>query len=592
MAWLASWIFLPSLFVLPPLLFLLFPTGRILGPRWRPVGWLIALGTLAILPAWTLEPGLLGEEPFEEVVNPVGVEGAGGALDAVGSLGWFALAAGIVASAASMVVRLRRARGVERQQLKWVASAAALFAAVCLVTAATLQAEYGAVGQIAVLLAYSAIPLAAGIAILRHRLYDIDLVINRALVYGALTVLLAGAYVGLVLLLGLALSPADQRLGPGDRPLHPGRGGALRAGAQARPGVGRPALLPAPLRRRPHPRALRRPPALPDRPGGPARRADRRRGRDHAAGPRVAVAAGGADGERPAALAWAIWARRRWRWCRRRSCSASWPDADAADRARGLPAADHRDDRPRGGLRVGGRGGRRRACRATRSAGSSSRSASRSPSSGWPTATPTTRSTAAPTSRCRTGPPGSRPGCSSCRSSSGRASRCSCSRPDARRRRGGGRRCTSSCLAPFVGAVVRPSSPASCRVFPGVENPAGRDGRGGDVRRGLNAVGEAVFAPAAVPGRGRLDRGPLPARAAAASGSRSSGSPTRRRSWWSASSPRSWSARSCPRGRRTPSSCSASPGSRRSPSPPASRCCATGSTRSTSSSTARWSTAR
>ena len=207
MAWLASWIFLPSLFVLPPLLFLLFPTGRVLGPRWRPVGWLIALGTLAIVPAWTLPPGPLGEGAFEEVANPVGVEGAGPLLDTVGGLGWFALAAGIVASAASMVVRLRRSRGVERQQLKWVATAAALFAAVCLVTAATLQKEYGEVGEIVVLLSYSAIPVAAGYAILRHRLYDIDLVINRALVYGALTVLLASAYAGLVLLLGLALSP-------------------------------------------------------------------------------------------------------------------------------------------------------------------------------------------------------------------------------------------------------------------------------------------------------------------------------------------------------------------------------------------------
>jgi hypothetical protein len=213
MAWLASWIFLPSLFVLPPLLFLLFPTGRVLGPRWRPVGWLIALGTLAIVPAWTLPPGPLGEGAFEEVANPVGVEGAGPLLDTVGGLGWFALAAGIVASAASMVVRLRRSRGVERQQLKWVATAAALFAAVCLVTAATLQKEYGEVGEIVVLLSYSAIPVAAGYAILRHRLFDIDLVINRALVYGALTATLAGAYLGLVLLLGLALSPVTEGSG-------------------------------------------------------------------------------------------------------------------------------------------------------------------------------------------------------------------------------------------------------------------------------------------------------------------------------------------------------------------------------------------
>ena len=210
MAWLSSWVFLPSLFILPPVLFLLFPTGRFLGPRWRAVGWLIAIGTIAILPAWTLVPGPL-EEPFENVVNPVGVEGAGVALDAVGGLGWFALAAGILASAASMVVRLRRSRGEERRQLKWVASAAALFAAVCLVTAATLEQGAGDVGQVAVLLAYSAIPVSAGYAILRHRLYDIDLVVNRALVYGTLTATLAGAYLGLVLLLGVVLSPLTEQ---------------------------------------------------------------------------------------------------------------------------------------------------------------------------------------------------------------------------------------------------------------------------------------------------------------------------------------------------------------------------------------------
>ena len=261
MAWLASWIFLPSLFVLPPLLFLLFPTGRILGPRWRPVGWLIALGTLAILPAWTLAPGPLGEEPFEEVVNPVGIEGAGALLDAVGGLGWFALAAGIVASAASMVVRLRRSRGVERQQLKWVASAAALFAAVCLGDgrdppggvrrgrsdrgAARLLGD-PARGR----LRHPAPPP------LRHRPgHQPGAGLRRA--DGRL---LAGAYVGLVLLLGLALSPLTERLGPGDRPLDAGGGGAVPAASRARPGPGRPALLPAPLRRRAHARALRRPP--------------------------------------------------------------------------------------------------------------------------------------------------------------------------------------------------------------------------------------------------------------------------------------------------------------------------------------------
>ena len=284
MAWLSSWVFLPSLFILPPLLFLLFPTGRFLGPRWRAVGWLIAMGTIAILPAWTMVPGPL-EEPFGKVVNPVGVEGAGGALDGVGGLGWFALAIGILASAASMVVRLRRSRGEERRQLKWVASAAALFAAVCLVTAATLEQAPGDVGQIAVLLAYSAIPVSAGTAILAR---------GRASPYegNQLTATLAGAYMGLVLLLGFVLSPITERSDPAIALSDPRRRRAFRPRAEPRPGLDRPPLLPAQVRRRPDARALRRPPAGRDRPRRPARRAHGRRARDHAAGAGVALAGG------------------------------------------------------------------------------------------------------------------------------------------------------------------------------------------------------------------------------------------------------------------------------------------------------------
>jgi hypothetical protein len=210
MAWLAAWLFLPPLFAIPPLLFLLFPNGRLLSPRWRPVALLIAVGAVATALSTAFAPGFLAEPPFEGVVNPFGLEGAGGFLDAISILGWVSIVVGIPAAAVSMLLRLRRARGIERQQLKWIATAAALFAVACLGAATTFSLGGEELGQIMVLMAYSAFPVAAGYAILRHRLYDIDVVVNRTLVYGSVTALLAGAYLGLVLLFQLAFQPVTE----------------------------------------------------------------------------------------------------------------------------------------------------------------------------------------------------------------------------------------------------------------------------------------------------------------------------------------------------------------------------------------------
>jgi hypothetical protein len=110
----------------------------------------------------------------------------------------------------AIVVRFRRSRGIERQQLKWFALAAAF---VGLGLAGSIVVPGGIAADAAFLLgmlALAALPVAAGMAILRYRLYDIDVVINRTLVYGALTAALAGAYLGSVLLLQLALSPLTE----------------------------------------------------------------------------------------------------------------------------------------------------------------------------------------------------------------------------------------------------------------------------------------------------------------------------------------------------------------------------------------------
>ena len=114
-------------------------------------------------------------------------------------------------SAVSLALRFRRARGDERLQLKWFLTAAVTFAVSCVAGSViwSFEDELPPYGQRWILVAYATIPIAAGIAILRHRLYDIDLVIRRALVYGSLTALLGGAYLGSVLLVGLALGQSD-----------------------------------------------------------------------------------------------------------------------------------------------------------------------------------------------------------------------------------------------------------------------------------------------------------------------------------------------------------------------------------------------
>jgi hypothetical protein len=193
-AWVFTWIWLPigMLTVVFPLL--LFPTGRSLSARWRPVTWL-AVGLTA---GWTVVGAL---KPSLDVINgtvpnPIGVSGAnpntGLASTVLNSLMLFVMAAAIV----SLVVRFRRSRAVERQQFKWFAYAGVLVVLAILST--NVLPSLGNLPWVVVI----ALPISVGIAILRYRLYDIDRLINRTLVYGLLTALLAGVYTGAVLVLG------------------------------------------------------------------------------------------------------------------------------------------------------------------------------------------------------------------------------------------------------------------------------------------------------------------------------------------------------------------------------------------------------
>ena len=184
---------------------LLFPDGRLPSRRWRPVRWLAVSG-MALLLFATLRPGELSE-PLTMVTSPLDLPIPRDLAILAGALGWLSMVASVGIAGLGIPARLRRARGVQRDQLKWLALAAALVGvAVVVDVVAFLAFDLGG-GALLTELAFALFPVAAGAAILRHRLYDVDLVINRALVYGALTAVLAGGYLGSVLLLGLALAP-------------------------------------------------------------------------------------------------------------------------------------------------------------------------------------------------------------------------------------------------------------------------------------------------------------------------------------------------------------------------------------------------
>jgi hypothetical protein len=204
MAWLQSWLFLAPLILAGTLLLLLFPNGHLPSRRWLPVLWFALVGIALGLIGEMFTPHVL--EGFESVENPYAVGGAGAenVLEWVANVAFIVMFGAIVASAVSLVVRFRRARGLERQQLKWVASAAGLVG-VAFASGPLLFWWLGDVGDAGwepfLLFSVAAIPVAAGIAILRYRLYEIDRIVNRAVVYGAATAGLAGLYFGLVVAL-------------------------------------------------------------------------------------------------------------------------------------------------------------------------------------------------------------------------------------------------------------------------------------------------------------------------------------------------------------------------------------------------------
>jgi hypothetical protein len=183
---------------------LLTPTGSLPSPRWRWWARVAAAAPVLLVLLFAVDPQpLLPEHPT--IGNPLAVPVPAGVLLAVGAVDALIVLATLVAAAGSLVVRFRRARGVERQQLKWLALAAAMAAVALLVAVAGGALAKDGVVLAALGICVALLPLATGAAILRYRLYDLDRIISRTLAYGLLTVLLGGGYAGVVLGLGQLL---------------------------------------------------------------------------------------------------------------------------------------------------------------------------------------------------------------------------------------------------------------------------------------------------------------------------------------------------------------------------------------------------
>jgi hypothetical protein len=196
MAWLSEWIAIPFVALATVLLLLLFPTGSLPSRKWRVVVWMAVCGTV-MFTLW--EASTLGSlETHPSIDNPVAIGRAvGNDIELVGKVGMFLLLVSALFAALSVINRLVQARGDERQQLKWFTFAAGLMLGGFLV--AMLFSQWYPLNEIAFFLGfigYYFFPIAIGISILRYRLYEIDLIINRTLVYGSLTLMLALVYFG------------------------------------------------------------------------------------------------------------------------------------------------------------------------------------------------------------------------------------------------------------------------------------------------------------------------------------------------------------------------------------------------------------
>lgn len=210
--WFSIWIWIPNALLPITFALLLFPDGKLLSTRWRPVGWAAGLGIFAFTFSFAFYAESLAE--FAIPSNPYGIPGGEQFLNALMTAAAPLLLVGIFGSIASLVVRFRQGTGIERAQLRWLAVAGVMVIVVNILggipwllwPSNSMNQE---LGIIATDIALVNIVIATGVAILRYKLWDIHIFVNRTLVYGALTVLVVGIYVVIVGFLGILLQAGN-----------------------------------------------------------------------------------------------------------------------------------------------------------------------------------------------------------------------------------------------------------------------------------------------------------------------------------------------------------------------------------------------
>ena len=198
-AWFLNWVWIPTLGIVP-FLFLLFPDGRVPSGRWRLIPWLTAVAVTLGIASTALTPGPMANA--SPIRNPFGLRDGTRILQTIETSASAVIGVAMVASIVFLILKLRRAAGIERLQIKWLAYAGAL-----LIVAFTVGDVLGGLGlpalaeniQVSSLLA---IPLGMAIAVLRYHLYDIDTIVTRTLVYGGLAAFITAVYLTIVVFIG------------------------------------------------------------------------------------------------------------------------------------------------------------------------------------------------------------------------------------------------------------------------------------------------------------------------------------------------------------------------------------------------------